>query len=173
MKYLKSYKIFELHQDTIDSYKKKRIMKFLEENDIDSTFLTDAFTGEINLDKILIQAVWKGDKKLVEFLLNIGFDVNQIIENGQTPLFSTIMDNYHEIAKLLIDRGADVNVVNSSGDTPLYRAAYEGSDELVELFLKHGADPNIYPRNSYSPLRWADVYGYKNIYKMLKDAGAR
>jgi len=63
-------------------------------------------TGE----RVLHYAASKGMVDVVNYLLDIGIDVDQLsFREGLTPLGTAVMSKQAAVARLLIDRGADVN----------------------------------------------------------------
>ena len=63
-------------------------------------------------------AVEKGNKKMVERLLESGANVSAQTINGNTPLHSLLRAEQRDIVKLLLDKGADINVKNGNGNSP-------------------------------------------------------
>jgi len=93
-------------------------------------------------------AIRKGNKELVELLINKGADVNGRDLRGNTPLMTTLwsetsdMNIKREMAELLINKGAKVNAKDANGWTPLHNAVNKGNKIMVELFIAKGADVN-------------------------------
>jgi len=73
-----------------------------------------------------------------------GVDVNEQIENGDTPLLELCkhlmndVDESNEI-KYLVQNGADINISNKNGDTPLSFAFKSNNISLINFFIKNGA----------------------------------
>jgi len=83
-------------------------------------------------------AVYTGNIKLAELLINNGAD---IIQNN--PLPTAVAWNRLEMAEFLIKKGADVNIRDDfQGYTPL---DYAKSDEMRTLLIKHGAKESGIP----------------------------
>ena len=79
-----------------------------------------------------------------------------------------------DAVKSLLLRGAPVNGKDEHWErTPLIMAAMNGYAEIVSILLKRGADPNAVDIEGWTALRYANAYGYDDIIKMLREAGAR
>jgi ankyrin repeat protein len=78
---------------------------------------------------------------IVEYLLELGVDVDARNNDGETALLivTTDLDADTDIAKVLINYGANVNTRDSDGLTPLKNATQIGNEELVKLLREHGA----------------------------------
>ena len=70
-------------------------------------------------DSCLHIAALRGNKRVVEILLDAGLDINEKGDMGNTPLHYAKSHGTPEVVDLLIKRGADVNVVNEFGRKPL------------------------------------------------------
>lgn len=116
----------------------------------------------------LYHAVYCGDVKMVEALLEAEADVN-IAEDDDSrwlPIHAGY-DNV-EILKLLLAAGADVNATFEGGGTVLYLASKWGLHECVEEILKH--KPNL---DDGTPMVYSAVCnGHEAIVSMLLNAGA-
>jgi len=125
-----------------------------------------------NLD--LNGAVFHGYVSLVEFLIEIGADVNQPLEDtGETPLHAALCKSgdgrFDTIVKRLVEAGASPNSntrpgvatgafmrdVRTRGETPLHRAAAFGSAGAIRTLVAAGARLDTRDVNGDSPLSWA------------------
>jgi len=82
-------------------------------------------------------------QKIVEILLNRGFDINDLcIENGGRPILAALEANEvdRDFVKFLVENGADVNVFNKTGASPLTLAAIGGYVEVFHDLIDAGAD---------------------------------
>ncbi len=84
---------------------------------------------------LFVYSAEKGDKELVEMLLNNGIKVNHADDWGRTALHWASMRDCISVAQLLIEKGADINPINRDGQTPLDRAL---TSEIVSLLRAHG-----------------------------------
>ena len=95
----------------------------------------------VNRRGALSLAAEKGHAASVAFLLREGADVNQLDENGTTPLGYAVEKNHIKCMLLLIEAGADVNK-SWRGVTPLTAASGNGHLKFVHFLIQSGADVN-------------------------------
>lgn len=70
----------------------------------------------------------------IQFLLDLGFDVNGTNDNGDTALHSAVSGRGSEvIIKFLVSKGADPEAKNKRGQTPLAIATTKGNDAITNL----------------------------------------
>ena len=98
----------------------------------------------------LYEACFKGSFKKAKFLVEKGEDVNQLNNEGKTPLLAAVSGGYNgeykrNIIRLLVENGANINFETESGNScfnwALYRADYE---TLGEFFKKNVRIPDEY-----------------------------
>ncbi|XP_050411361.1 putative ankyrin repeat protein RF_0381 [Patella vulgata] len=81
---------------------------------------------------------------LMEYLLEIGVDINQQDKNGDTPLISAASDMKQDLLKYLVNIGCEVNTQNHQGQTALMVLGQDRHYlELLEILMKAGADINL------------------------------
>lgn len=78
----------------------------------------------------------EGDLLVVEKIIELGFDVDEVNEFDQTPLFECVLIGRWDIARLLVSHGADPNIRNQDGDTILMRLAFADRRADLEKLLK-------------------------------------
>lgn len=90
-------------------------------------------------------AVVKGKKDIVEYLL--GILNNKVPQNKEErcPLFSAVVKNDAVIAELLLKNGADPNFFNRYSVNPLRHAIDKGYVEMAKLLIKYGGKTVINP----------------------------
>jgi len=130
---------------------------------IDQGVLVDAWgkAGFLN-GTALFFAARAGQKKVAEFLIDKGADINagilKMVGNG-------------EVAELLIDRGANVNGDDNSG-WPLRNAAAYGKIDVMRVLLANSADTEIKDRNGQTALSIAMTYQCRESVLFLTANGA-
>lgn len=102
-------------------------------------------------------------KKVIQYLILAGADVDQRNKHGVTALM--LASEYHNVStvQLLLELGADPNITDQYGNTALFYAIkYDNKDAIVDpensikimkSMIKHGVNPNIQNDNDMSFLR--------------------
>ncbi len=135
----------------------------LQDNKQDNPFLYAGAEGLLDILKLTIDA---------------GADVKLTNRYNGTALIPASEHGYVDIVRELLTRTAiDVNHVNRLGWTALMEAIVLGGggtnhQTVVRLLLEHGADPNIPDKEGVTALAHAESRGFKEIARMLRDAGA-
>jgi ankyrin repeat protein len=133
--------------------------------------LKDAVGEMMNQQKgsqtMLQIASTNGSLEIVDFLLNVGANVNiGTPKENYTSLIYAIARNHVNIVKRLIAASADVNTKDSTGDSPLVYAVRGNNAEITEMLIDAGADVND---NDY---RIFYVGKDQHIFEKLIEAGA-
>ncbi|WP_276965607.1 ankyrin repeat domain-containing protein [Chryseobacterium sp.] len=92
--------------------------------------------------------------------------INQVNENGFSPLILACYRGNTDVADFLIENVKDVNYKSREG-TALAGLAIKYNKDLVEHLLKKKADPNIADETGYTPLFWAVKSGNKDLVEQL------
>ena len=86
----------------------------------------------------------KGNKDIINVLLNAGADPDKADTDGDTCLHYAARHYCHmEVVQALISHGIDVNVTNKKNVTSLMISCRERNKDDVDVLLNAGADPNI------------------------------
>jgi ankyrin repeat protein len=128
----------------------------------------DVFTSKkINHQEWGQAALWecpqKGHKKLLEFMLNSGTDVNTVVwargnlEQGNTLLRIASYYSQVEIVRFLLERSDDINVRSAINDTAMHLAAFTNSVHVITLLLDRGASVNVTNTQGCTPLHLSDL----------------
>ena len=78
-------------------------------------------------------ACYKGNKKIIKILLDLGIDINSKDTNGYTPLFYAIISKNENLVKMLILRGANKFIKDINNRTPYDIAVSMNEYNLVNL----------------------------------------
>ena len=108
----------------------------------------------------------------IERLIDLGANVNQQFNNGDTPLSEAAIWNNDISIRLLLAAGADVNLQGEGGRTPLHEAAWSNSSRAIPLLIDAGANINQQDRYGNTPLHKAADHPTREGFKRLIDAGA-
>jgi hypothetical protein len=122
----------------------KDIVEMLYEKDAENPINTLEASDDLEnaLESALKAAARNGSLDCLNYLLDVGVDVNSHDSDLYTPLDETCFYNQIECARVLILRGADVNVVDCDGSSPLICAASNGNIEICRMLLDNQADIN-------------------------------
>ncbi|XP_071118922.1 uncharacterized protein [Haliotis cracherodii] len=96
-----------------------------------------------------------------ELLLQHGCGINEISEEGFTPLLCTAQKGTFDSLKLLVDNQGDVSVKDNQGQTALHLLPHYSIDEAkkISYLLKAGADINAVDDKGATPLHVAAAEG--------------
>ena len=127
-----------------------------------ATLLLDS--GKLNVNKPnrfgetpLMMAVFKGDKKIFERLLELGANPNG--SKNWTALHYAAASGMNDFVKKLLELGADPNAQTKAGVTPLIMAARKPSRETVLTLLRAGAYRDYCTDRGLSPADFARKAG--------------
>ncbi|MCX8028556.1 MAG: ankyrin repeat domain-containing protein [Brevinematales bacterium] len=149
------------------SYGRTSIAKFLYSKGLNFKFKDDK-----NGQTPLHYAVGSGEYSMVEFLVDIGLDVNEKTSYGLTPLHIAVDRDNKKIVDLLLRRGARVDAVDFEGKTPLHIACINNFRRIAEILLKRGADINARDFQGWTPLHYAFYYNSSDVALPLISKGA-
>ena len=94
----------------------------------------------------------KGNKKILNLLIDLGGDINSKDINGFTPLHYTVITENENLAKILILRGADKFIKDNNNHTPYDLALLNNNEELIELLYHKNFCQNIFCGEEIGPL---------------------
>jgi ankyrin repeat protein len=116
----------------------------------------------------LCLAISAGKRKVAEFLLAKGSNVNAQDKSGNTPLILAAYDGAKDLVELLLANEANINATNNGGLTALHFAVYTHHINVVELLL--AKDANVNAKDSITgatPLHYAALDDYVDEAKLL------
>ena len=104
--------------------------------------LEDSSTEELNTIAKMIQPViaqtasTEGNINRLRKLIEEGYDINEQLRNGKTPLHVAAMQNDHLLAEFLINlESINLHVIDNSGNSPLYYAWYNGNQTIAGMLI--------------------------------------
>ena len=130
----------------------------------------DQFPMDHDAVTALILATTRGHSQVVEFLLEMGTNIEGRSKKEDTPLMRAITHNRYDVAELLLNRGANPEAVNIYGDTALLRAICGHNTELIDLLLDRGAS-RIFRMKGFSPMTIAAKHGSTEMVRHLIGRG--
>ena len=156
--------------------------------DVDVSIMEDS---KFSFSSGLLIAAENGINKTVQFLLDMGVNIDDIDSIGRTALMLASKAGHEEIVEtllsagangsqdghskggqVLLKRGADPNIRKKDGATALMYASQNGHSEVVQILLKGGADPNIRKKGEVTALMYASQNGHSEVVQILLKGGA-
>lgn len=124
-----------------------------------------------NLSPLHISAR-NGFSKTIKSLLNsTHIKVNQIENEGFTPLHSAVAGGYKAVEALLGHNRVNITARSKTGITPFHLAVIKENQMLVELFVNRQEDLNIGDNDGVTALHYAITNGNKQIVEYLLSLG--
>lgn len=125
----------------------------------------------IDSNEQLLEAIRKGQSKLVKQLLWSNADPNTRDEQKQSGLilacFIKDHDNRMTIIDLLLQKGATLDLQDESGQTALIKVVILDDITLTKRLLKHGADATLHDKEGNTSLFYASLNGNEKIVQCL------
>ena len=156
--------------------------------DVDVSIMEDS---KFSFSSGLLTAAENGINKAVQFLLDMGININDVDSNGRTALMlaskagheeivETLLsagangsqDSHSKASQVLLKRGADPNIRKKDGATTLMYASQNGHSEVVQILLKGDADPNIRKKGEATALMYASQNNHSEVVQILLKGGA-
>jgi hypothetical protein len=129
------------------------------------------------LDKVydstaLAEAVARGNKEMVEILLQARAKVDAKNTRGQTAILYLGQASTGEIVRMLVVAGAKISDRDENGNTPLLIASTLNNTELVRAVIEAGANVNDRNEANQTALMLAAREGHAENVRALLEAGA-
>lgn len=152
-------------------------------NNVDTVEALIAQGADINIqnnnkDNVLLYAGAEGLLDIVKLAIQAGADTTITNRFGGTALIPASDRGHVDIVEeLLTNSDTDVNHLNNLHWTALLEAVILGNgdenyQQIVQLLVDHGADVNISDKDGVTPLEHAKRRGFKELERILKEAGA-
>lgn len=146
------------------------------EDEVRSHITTTIGGGNMNVQTMLMMACVDASAEVVEYLIELGSDVNQLDDTGQAPLRYAAVSwiDAEKKIELLLAAGADINHRSYDGSTALSDAAYRQNVPAAKALIAHGADVGNRDVQGFSALSWTCGQGVPeaDIVELLLRHGA-
>ena len=109
-------------------------------------------------DTLFMRAVWSGNDKLVQWLMDLGAEMHSPDDQGHTPLMVAIHRCSADMVHQLLKNGADPEAKDSKGRTAMHHAAQSEQPDLYTLVEDCGGDastPDLHCQTAKSILERA------------------
>ena len=121
-------------------------------------------------DSALLESSQSGNNEAVQFLLDLGVNINYSNSEGKTALMLACQAGHEEVVQALVSAEPDVNLQDSAGQTALMLA--NGNVGIVHRLLLAKADPNLQRKDGNTALHIACYKGQSTIPEALLSFGA-
>ncbi|OCA85088.1 ankyrin repeat domain-containing protein [Pseudobacillus wudalianchiensis] len=167
-----------------DEKKRTPIMIATYHNDVETATVLIKAGADVNIQDHIkntpfLYAGAEGYIEILKLTIEAGADPTITNRYGGTALIPASEHGYIEVIKeLLTKTDIDINHVNNLGWTALMEAIIlnngdKTQQETIQLLIDHGADVNIPDHDMVTPLQHAREKGFKEIEKILLQAGAK
>lgn len=106
-----------------------------------------------------------GNISALRTALSKGADINQVDENGATPLMIACKHGHTALVKFILSRGAEINIADNKGMTAVNNAELTNKAELIELFQEY---VDLNSNADYSNLREHFISIIDNLFPVSK-----
>ncbi|MCJ1390401.1 hypothetical protein MMC18_003260 [Xylographa bjoerkii] len=108
---------------------------------------------------------------VAELLLAAGADINDILDDGLTPMHKAARMNEAGMISFLLAKGALVDCCDKSGWQPIHDAAFDGHVEVVNVLLQAGGSAVVCDQWGLQPIHCAAFSGSVKVVNILLQAG--
>lgn len=143
-------------------YGSVEIAKYLHEKGLD-------FSVKASLSRFTpIQlAVLENKPEMVEFLADIGIDLNERTRTGFTPLHLAVIQRNINILNVLLKKRAEVEVRDINDNTPLHVACWLGDLKIVSILVDARANVNAEDPDGRTPLHISAIREDYDLFKLI------
>jgi ankyrin repeat protein len=123
-----------LHWATEMGYK-DLVIQFLDRDPLLLNMKTKEGLSPINI------AAWRGDKGMIELLIEQGAEIDDRTKWGEVPLHHAVTFGHSEICDVLLKNGADPFAEDRLKRTPFMIAMQKGSPRIRSIFEQYRQPP--------------------------------
>ncbi len=113
-----------------------------------------------------------GSREMVEYLIDIGADMEAKSGALWTPLHSQAYSGHQDGVEVLLDHGADIEAKTSFGHTPLLSSLRWDRIEVTRLLLERGANVDPTTEIGRTPLIVSAIEGNGDVVELLLEHDA-
>lgn len=143
-------------------------------DDVEKLWILYERGADINITKFPIhRAAMFGNAQQIAALIAMGFDVNELDEQGRLPLHHAVQPNSPENVEILLHASARLNVVDEQGRTPKEYARSKGCTSSYNILQNFTG--RVHDAEKYESLiqtakdRLAAINAKRNAPKSLED----
>ena len=116
---------------------------------------------------------FRGNARILQFLLRNGGDPNARGRHESTPLHSAAWGRNLQALEVLLEEGADVDARTDEGETPGMTAALRGEKDVLEILFALSADPHAVDDHGTNLIDLAAAGGHRVIVELLQKIGVK
>ncbi|KAL9072549.1 MAG: hypothetical protein Q9161_003561 [Pseudevernia consocians] len=120
----------------------------------------------------LHKAALQGSVDVINTALEQGVDIEEVSEDGRTPLMLAASRGHRKAIKTLVAAGANIDATSSKGWTTLMNAVRDKDAPTVGLLISNGADVNHLSPDRWTALAEAAYQSQTEIIEILLNCGA-
>ncbi len=153
------------YQGLFDSIKDNKVLvlkAILDEGTLDINYV-----DEYVVTTALNEAVFYGDKEVIELVISYGADVNVKSHTGKTPLMVAASANSVELMMLLLSCGADIDALDNRDYSALMYACENGHYYACEFLFGMGINTIVTSIDNKTAFDIAKENGYDTIATLL------
>ena len=129
--------------------------------------IRDDKNESFTFDSALLEASQSGNNEAVQFLLDLGVNINNRNSAGRTALMLACVARHEDVVQTLLSAGAEVDIHDSAGQTALIFACVSGSLVIICSLLSAKTDPNLQNRNGNTAIHLACSMGNRELVNLL------
>ncbi|XP_041357845.1 transient receptor potential cation channel subfamily A member 1-like [Gigantopelta aegis] len=119
-------------------------------------------------------AASKGRINILEFISQIGGDLDLQNNQGDTPLHIAVDEVQIDVINFLIDHGAATDILNNAKHAPIHLTVLSGNADLLKVLVQHDqVDVNLAGESGSTPLHYCAVTDHDKCAEILLEYGAR
>lgn len=129
-------------------------------------------TVSAKADESIYNIVEQEDLDAFSDMVVLGYSVDEIGPDGNTPLILAATLGKRHFAQFLILNEVDINKRGKDGTVALHHAAHGGYTDIIELLCKEGGFIDFPDYQGYTPLMYAVLGNKIDAVKKLLELGA-